>query len=557
MESHQTSYDGIRDRRGRTVLGTGAHSAATVRSLPGSTAHPSGEAWPSRSAGASQRAIAARFARLQDRLVRTGATTGDGGWPSSLVVLPSRAVDRWQEPRDETQSYEERLLSQLFELRDERLWMTYVTSSPIAMNTVDYYLSLLPPRIRRSARDRLTLISLGDQSPRPLTEKLLEHPEVLERIRGATRTPGRAYIVSYNSTLFERDLALALDLPLYGPDPMHAWFGTKSGSRELFALTGIPHPQGEAHIAGVSDAVRAIARLRARDPSLSGAIIKLNDGVSGEGNAVVDLSYLPAPGASDELRLIERRLAAIVPEAASATTATYLAKLGRQGAVVEERIAGVELRSPSAQLQISPTGQVDVISTHDQVLAGRSGHEYVGCRFPADAAYAPAIARLARRVAEHLAGLGVIGSFGVDFVVAHDGDRRWRPYAVEVNLRLGGTTHPFQTLAKLTGGSYDADSASFTTPQGRPRHYVATDHLEISQLRRLGRAGMLQLMERGEIGFDRTQGTGAVYHMLSAIQTLGYVGVTAIAESLEGADTLYQHVADTLAGVDGGVSAAA
>ena len=56
---------------------------------------------------------------------------------------------------------------------------------------------------------------------------------------------------------------------------------------------------------------------------------------------------------------------------------------------------------------------------------------------------------------------------------------------------MGGTTHPYQTLAGLTGGSYDPATTSFTTPRGDPRHYVATDpHRQIPQLQALGRAGL-------------------------------------------------------------------
>ena len=79
-----------------------------------------------------------------------------GGWPGSrppgvwapaprsVVVVPSRTIDRWHEPAAEARAYEERMLSALFELRDPSLRITYVTSAPIAPAIIDYYLSLLP-----------------------------------------------------------------------------------------------------------------------------------------------------------------------------------------------------------------------------------------------------------------------------------------------------------------------------------------------------------------------------------------------------------------------------
>jgi len=71
-------------------------------------------------------------------------------------------------------------------------------------------------------------------------------------------------------------------------------------------------------------------------------------------------------------------------------------------------------------------------------LGGAHGQTFVGCHFPADTTYAAAIMAEARKIGEHLARTGAIGRLGVDFVVARRDDR-WQPYAVEINLREGGT----------------------------------------------------------------------------------------------------------------------
>src|SRR6185437_6761694 len=163
----------------------------------------------------------------------------------------------------------------------------------------------------------------------------------------------------------------------------------------------------------------------------------------------------------------------VVPEVDGVTPAAYLRKLAARGGVVEERITGRELGSPSVQLEITPAGAVTLLSTHDQILDGRTGQLFAGCRFPADRGYAPVISALAQRVAECLADSGVIGRLAIDFLVSRGKDDRWQAFALEVNLRMGGTTHPYQTLARLTGGSYDQETASFTTRMGHSRHYVA------------------------------------------------------------------------------------
>jgi hypothetical protein len=434
------------------------------------------------------------------------------------------------------------MLSVLFELQDPGLELTYVTSLPVARRTVDYYISLLPPRFRVSARKRLRLVCLGDDGREPLSAKLLARPRVLEQIRATLACPTLAYLLPYNSTELERDIALALDIPVYGPDPKHAWLGTKSGARTLFASAGVPHPLGAEHIRSVADATDAICDLRKQKPELGEVIIKIDKAVSGEGNALVDLTGLPAPGTPGERGLIGEHLARLAPEVEGVSPSTFLRKLAAEGGVVEERIIARELRSPSVQLRITPTRAVQLLSTHDQILDGPSGQRFAGCRFPADPAYAPAVSALARRIAEQLAGLGVIGPFAVDFLVAREQHDGWRPFALEVNLRMGGTTHPHQTLSRLTGGSYDSQTATFTTLRGQPRHYVAIDHLETPRLQALGHAGLLARATRADLRFDHRRGRGVIFHMLSSIEPLATVGVTAIGESPASADDLYAHV---------------
>ncbi|MGI8802208.1 MAG: peptide ligase PGM1-related protein [Solirubrobacteraceae bacterium] len=260
----------------------------------------------------------------------------------------------------------------------------------------------------------------------------------------------------------------------------------------------------------------------------------------------MDVRCLPAPGAPSEARRIAERVAGIALEAGGVSVEDYLDKLAAQGGVIEERIVGHDLRSPSVQIQVTPAGEVELLSTHDQILGGPRRQSYLGCRFPADAAYAPAISALGRKIGRRLAEIGVIRRFAIDFVVARSDDGGWRPYAIEINLRKGGTTHPYETLAHLTGGAYQAAGGTFTTPSGQRKHYVATDHLEAPELRTLGRSGVLELAARRDLRFNRLRRTGVVFHMLSSLDELGRTGFTAIENSPEAAEELYRRVTVTL-----------
>jgi len=457
----------------------------------------------------------------------------------TIVVVPSLTVDTAIEQGSELQAYEERFLFLLFLLRQPRARMVYVTSQAINPSVVDYYLDLLPGVISSHARKRLFLVAPLDGSARPLSEKVLERPRLLRRIRELIVDPDRAHLVPYNTTDLERRLAVELGIPMYGADPKFFPLGTKTGCRRLFAEEGIPHPVGREGLSSLADAVAAIVELRGEQPRLRQVLLKLNEGVSGEGNALVDLAGLPEPGSAEEARAVEERIRAMRFETAGAAFESYLAKLEQRGAVVEERIVGEELRSPSVQLRVTPLGRVELLSTHDQLLGGPSGQSYLGCVFPADASYAAAITREAAKIGERVAREGVIGRFALDFVTVRR-DGRWEPYAIELNLRKGGTTHPFLTLQFLTDGAYDSETAVFTAPSGRQKCFVASDHVENDAYRGLTPDDLFDIVARRGLHFDQSRQTGVVFHMLAALAEHGRVGLTAVGDSHEEADEVYR-----------------
>jgi hypothetical protein len=190
---------------------------------------------------------------------------------------------------------------------------------------------------------------------------------------------------------------------------------------------------------------------------------------------------------------------------------------------------------------MSPAGQIDVMSTHDQVLGGLHGHTYFGCHFPADSEYAERIAAESLKVGRRLAREGVIGRAAVDFAAVKDGDG-WRPYALEINLRCGGTTHPLFALTTLTDGVYDPLAAEYRTRLGDIKHYAATDHLDSPAYRSLTPDDLLDVVAERRLGWDSERETGVVLHMISAIAVAGRIGVTAIGDTLDEARSLYRDV---------------
>jgi hypothetical protein len=459
----------------------------------------------------------------------------------TIVVVPSADLDV-NLTASQLQAYEERFLFLLFLLRQPRARMIFVTGQEIADEIVDYYLDLLPGVIQSNARRRLFLISPMEARWRSLARKLLDRPHLIEEIRGLIPDPERAHLIPFMTSWDDRELAMRLGIPMYGADPAHMTLGTKSSGRQIFAEAGVAHPPGVEGLHGRDDVAKAIADLAGRRPEIERVVVKLNDGVSGFGNVTVDLASLDriSPSSVDGL------LDDLAIDGAIGDVAAYFDHLEKGGGVVEAMVTGETVRSPSVQLRITPLGDVELLSTHDQILGGESGQVFLGSRFPADPAYARQISESAGRVGEALATRGVIGRFALDYVVVEREDGAWDDYAIEVNLRKGGTTHPFLTLQFLTDGTYDPEAAVFIAPDGVEKHYVASDHVEIEGLQVFRPQDLLDLALLHGFHFDQARLTGVVFHMLSAMPTHGFVGVTCIEDSAEAAEGLYAGVIDFL-----------
>src|ERR1039458_8350939 len=68
------------------------------------------------------------------------------------------------------------------------------------------------------------------------------------------------------------------------------------------------------------------------------------------------------------------------------------------------------------------------------------------------------------------------GGRSIVFVAARDRGQQWRLYAVEVNLRRGGTTPPIVVLSRLLPGRCDT-YGRWKLPDGSAKYYCATDNL--------------------------------------------------------------------------------
>ncbi|MDX2213801.1 MAG: peptide ligase PGM1-related protein [Oculatellaceae cyanobacterium bins.114] len=470
-----------------------------------------------------------------------------------VLVIPSLSLDQ-RELHKVTgiHHYEERLLFSLIRLRNPNTRVIYVTSQPIHPSVVDYYLQLLPGVPISHARNRLLLLCTYDSSLKPLTQKILERPRLMARIQQVLRQDS-AYITCFNSTHLERDLSLQLGIPLLALDPDLLYWGTKSGSREIFQDSETPHPDGSELVQNAADLAAVAADLWERQPTLQRMVIKLNEGFSGQGNALLDLRSLQsvAPGhasTANRTEALHQHFCNLSFQSRTETWDNFNSKIPELGAIAEAFLEGDEKRSPSVQCRITPHGKVEILSTHDQILGGPDGQIFLGCRFPADEAYRMRLQEYGYRVGKVLADKGALERFSVDFLARPDADAEggWELQAIEINLRKGGTTHPFMALKLLTQGYYDLDTGLFYSQKGNPKYYVATDNLQSDRYIGLLPDDLMDIVAHHRLHFNSVSETGNAFHLIGCLSEFGKLGLTSIGNSPLQAEELYNQVVQVL-----------
>jgi hypothetical protein len=463
----------------------------------------------------------------------------------TVIIIPSLTLDpEIANKIDGMLYYEERMLCLLLLLRMPHTHVIYVTSMPIDPVIVDYYIHLLPGITGYHARQRLTLLSCFDSSQRSLTEKILERPRLIERIRNSIPHNHIAHLSCFNVTELERSLAVKLQLPIYGCDPDLLYLSTKSTGRKIFRKSGIDVPAGFDDLVNKEDIIKALTALKQRNPNLLKAVIKMNDGFSGEGNAV--FSYKGALENESLKQWIAEHLAEKLDiVATNLDFNAFIKKFEQMGGIVEAFIEGFPKESPSVQCRINPLGKIDIISTHDQLLGGENGQIFLGATFPASHEYADEISRMGRKISEELKKYGVLGRFAIDFISVKE-NHEWKHYAIELNLRKGGTTHPYIMLQFLTDGAYDEENGMYYTANKQPRHYLCSDNLQSPYYKGLTPHDLIDIAMCNNLLYDGSTQEGVIFHLISTLSQYGKLGVLCIGSTPKRAEDFYKKTVEVL-----------
>ncbi|MGH9003190.1 MAG: hypothetical protein ACRDYV_08685, partial [Acidimicrobiia bacterium] len=235
----------------------------------------------------------ADFAVLQQRLGPAWAANRVGSEvPHVMVVLPSYSVAETllEHYGERIAPLEHRYLVACLCLpRYPNCEMVFVTCQDPGPEVFDHYFGLLPAEERDSARRRFRLLVVDDPTPRPVARKLLERADLLGELRSSIGDR-LAHIEPWNVGPDEVQLALALNLPLYGTAPELWPLGYKSAGRRLLAQAGVPVPFGVEDVRTVEQAVAAAETIRRHRPGATAVVIKHDDSGSGDGNQLIDLA---------------------------------------------------------------------------------------------------------------------------------------------------------------------------------------------------------------------------------------------------------------------------
>ena len=212
------------------------------------------------------------------------------------------------------------------------------------------------------------------------------------------------------------------------------------------------------------DVAEAVETLRRAHPETRRFVVKLDDGVGGLGNAMLEPPVGSGSRPTTCSRCCGRRTRA-APPPTSWPCSRAPAGSSRCGSTARR------WRAPACSCAPARCGW----SRCSRRTTSSSAAPAARRSSAASSRRATSSSARSRTVGDRreLARRGVVGRFAVDFVMVRRAGG-WHAYAIEINLRNGGTTHPALTLLGLTDGTYNEDTGPFQAGDGPRTTWRAT-----------------------------------------------------------------------------------
>jgi hypothetical protein len=132
-----------------------------------------------------------------------------------------------------------------------------------------------------------------------------------------------------------------------------------------------------------------------------------------------------------------------------------------------------------------------------------------------------------------------MGRFAIDFISVKQDDDSWKHYAIEINLRKGGTTHPFLMLQFLTDGTYHADTGEYLTASGNKRFYFASDNVCSEKYKGLTPHDLIDIAIFQDLMYNGAAQEGVMFHLVGALSEHGKLGLVCVGSTPERAKEYY------------------
>lgn len=432
--------------------------------------------------------------------------------------------------------YETRSLWEILHTTKEHVRVIFISSLKIPEPMIEYVLSHLPNP--QQARERLDLLCVKELStPSSLAKKALEDRELQENIRRkilGRKAFMRPFVVSKNEEAFSRRVGV----PIWGMDTALSYYQTKSGNHSIFKQADVPVADNITDLKSMKDLKGAIKSLWMRWPHAEKFMFKFDHGVSGNGISLMkmpcDFNEFQKLNIGEKNNVLDELISNLEFKGNKMEQKDFLHHLA-QGAILECFIEGENKRSPSGQAMIYPDGKVEIISTHEQIL-GPCGVTYLGSHFPAKRSYRQEIMAHTKSIAEALSFNGVVGPCSVDYLVCPDKSGEEKLYVIEINIRQGGTTHPFQMASFLEDDKLKA--------------YISNDNFMPKALEGLETQEAIEILKSSGLLYDKKTKKGFIFHMLTCLSEFGKCGYTLVASSQKEAKAFESKLGEFLTAVE-------
>ncbi|MCL5410956.1 MAG: ATP-grasp domain-containing protein [Patescibacteria group bacterium] len=436
--------------------------------------------------------------------------------------------------------YEERMLFFLFLLRYKRTKIVYITSKNFNEKLFDYYLDLISANRRdfNNKKKRFVHIEIDNDNNVALVQKILNDEKAIKQIRN-TIAPKVTVLRCYNATKLERELALKLNIPIFSSLEKHDFVGTKSGGRKVFKLSKTNVIPGFEGLGSTEELYDAIIKLIKNYPESEKLVIKLDSTASGSGNALFKVKEFIATNSINLEKIKNQELKEkikngfkdfLIRQEVGPSFEEYLNLFNKMGGIVELFIDQKIKYSPSVQAFINAGGKASIISTHEQILGGKGKQEYLGCSFPSLASHRKQIIKEARKITDWMVKKRMMGNFGIDFVVVYDRNGKMKIYPIEINLRKGGTTHPFRIAYFLTGARYNQAKGLLMCGKV-PIYYSAMDLVRSPNYYEIKADKLVELIHDSKISFNKNTKKGVLVYMPGVVENHGFFGAICIGHS--------------------------